>query len=875
MTVFDFAQANEFASALGKTPETLRFRGFFHRDNPRKAGDPGKKSGSDRRALVDWQSDGRGVYMVINDGGDKDNEITDCCAFFVEWDDRDKEWQKTAWQELNLPEPTLQIDTGGKSIHNYWVLSPKIPPEQWREIQTRLLEYSGGDRTLKNPSRVMRLPGFYHTDGEGLLGSMVQLIHSKPNLYTAEQFAAYLPEPEVIEHQINARSYTENDSHTLDEIRDAIRCIPAAVPKSKQYPFFRNLLWGLIAACEEAGGSADDALAIMQAHSPLFREAPQVARSAHDHVGAGTFWYHAKQGGYRRLAPKSKPAKSKPSAADPPKPPEPPRARGHLPADLPFRALGFDRDRMFYMSNTGGQVIEISAQSHTKNKLMLLADITLWRRYYQKESGAIDWDSAANDMMRECLSKNVFDHDKIRGRGAWFDDGRVIFHVGDRLYVDGQPVDVLKFDDSDYFYENSRRMDGPGDEPLSDIEAQAIYSIAERFSWDVPANAHLLLGWIALAPVCGACDWRPHVWLSGGAGTGKSTILAKFMRPLLGGIYLPATGGTTEAGLRGMLNSDAIPVVFDEFEKNNKNDKVIVQNVLTLARIASSEGGKVFKGVAGGGGANAYSIKSMFCVSSINVSLVEKADIDRFCVLGLKRDDDRDRAQWSEFDREITATCTTGIGRKLVARTLSRISVIRFNAITLASALAKSHGQRFGDQHGWLLAGAWSLYSPENTLLTIQQAEEWIGTMDWTERLNNTEADELRCRDAIYQSTVRIGHEDYTIGEAIVSVSKYRPLGTFASCEDAARVLARYGIRIYLIGSKLPGNDIATENLVAIATSNKLLKGILADTPWSDGSHSASLTRIKGAIKPDNAIHFSGVGLSRAILVPLETEEGL
>ena len=91
----------------------------------------------------------------------------------------------------------------------------------------------------------------------------------------------------------------------------------------------------------------------------------------------------------------------------------------------------------------------------------------------------------------------------------------------------------------------------------------------------------------------------------------------------MGGIYQGATGGTTEAGLRGTLCSDAIPVIFDEFEQNDQRDKQIVQNVLALARIASSEGGKIYKGTTTGG-ANAFEIRSMFCVSSINVALIQK-----------------------------------------------------------------------------------------------------------------------------------------------------------------------------------------------------------------------------------------------------------
>ena len=95
------------------------------------------------------QSEGRGVYIVVNDGGDTDSEITSCRAFFCEWDDRPKEEQINAWKELGLPEPSLQIDTGNKSIHNYWVLKKVIDPKTWKPIQERLLDHADADRALK------------------------------------------------------------------------------------------------------------------------------------------------------------------------------------------------------------------------------------------------------------------------------------------------------------------------------------------------------------------------------------------------------------------------------------------------------------------------------------------------------------------------------------------------------------------------------------------------------------------------------------------------------------------------------------------------------------------------------------------------------
>jgi putative DNA primase/helicase len=317
----DFDAIRAFLQVIGKPAGTARLRGFFPAGHPLKANDSGRKAPPSRRTVEGWQSEGRGVYVVINDGGDTDADITACRAFFCEWDDRPKDWQLTAWRDLGLPEPTIQVDTGGKSIHNYWVLADPISPQHWRIIQKRLLDHADADRTLKNPSRVMRLPGTFHVCADGTLGQQAAIVHTAENLYSVEQIEACLPDDDTCDHIDRAQRFTEYGTRSLQEITEALDCIPSAVPKQKQYAFYRNLLWSLIKACEEAGGTSDDALRLIQAHSPQFAEAQQVARSGGDQISAGTFWYWARHHGWKPPAPSrqltTRSTPSKPQTVDP------------------------------------------------------------------------------------------------------------------------------------------------------------------------------------------------------------------------------------------------------------------------------------------------------------------------------------------------------------------------------------------------------------------------------------------------------------------------------------------------------------------------------------------------------------------------------
>ena len=448
----------------------------------------------------------------------------------------------------------------------------------------------------------------------------------------------------------------------------------------------------------------------------------------------------------------------------------------------------------------------------------------------------------------------------------------MVFHLGDRLIVDREPHSVHNPPPTRYFYEQARHLDGPSSEPLGDADAMRLRDIAERFKWEMPVSAHFLLGWLILAPVCGALSWRPHVWVTGGAGTGKTTVLKTFMRPLMGGVLQSATGGTTEAGLRGTLKSDAIPVVFDEFEQNEAKDKQIVQNVLSLARIASSEGGKIYKGTPGGG-TNAFEIRSMFCVSSINVSLIQKADIDRFCVLALRKGH-FDENEWLEFEKEILSVSTIENGRALIARTLDNLPTIVKNAKVLAQALGRKFGQRFGDQHGTLLAGAWSLEANGGCELDLEQAQQWIDQMDWENQQHDAgDADELKCRDTILQQIVRFGGGlDASLGEMVKAVAKQQSLGKTLWAE-LVPILGRYGMKVFRNDEKLPDGECANACQLAIANSNAQLDQLLRATPWSSGAHRSALRRITGATAPKAPTHFAGVGSKRCTLVPLSEDD--
>ena len=296
--VLDRNEWRSFCKYLGKDPKSVRLRSFFPKGHHLKERDHGKKYHADSGWIQKCQNEGRGVYIVINDGGDTDKEITNCRAVFVEWDDRDKFEQINAWKDLGLKEPSLQVDTGGKSIHNYWILKKGIDAKTWRVLQERLLDHADADRALKNPSRVMRLPGTYHMNDDGTPNAMTRIIHSSDKKYTVKEIEDCLPTKKQAEKVKQAITFTQFDPLPFEDIQKALFCIPPRVPNTNTYDMYRNILWGLIKACQETNRSEEDAISLMQNHSPQWKNIRQVAKSGGHQINAGSFWYFAKEHGF-------------------------------------------------------------------------------------------------------------------------------------------------------------------------------------------------------------------------------------------------------------------------------------------------------------------------------------------------------------------------------------------------------------------------------------------------------------------------------------------------------------------------------------------------------------------------------------------------
>lgn len=182
-----------FLSILGKEPEQTHIR-LIH--NKLSRGKGAQKGMCTPFELERWIGLKASIYAVVNNGGDADALIQNCVALFVEHDDISKEEQAICYRGI-LPEPTMQIDTGGKSLHQYWVFDQPVTVEQWHLLTQKAIKALGSDPTVSNPSRLMRLPGFRYYNKQGNQGPFSSFYSCSGKKYSYAEIHSALASVEI------------------------------------------------------------------------------------------------------------------------------------------------------------------------------------------------------------------------------------------------------------------------------------------------------------------------------------------------------------------------------------------------------------------------------------------------------------------------------------------------------------------------------------------------------------------------------------------------------------------------------------------------------------------------------------------------------
>lgn len=452
-------------------------------------------------------------------------------------------------------------------------------------------------------------------------------------------------------------------------------------------------------------------------------------------------------------------------------------------------------------------------------------------------------EDARDDLFAACTYCGTFElEDRVRGRGAWRDDdGRLIFHAGDAVWIAGQwrpPGQHGRF-----IYPGRPKIGRPMRNLVREGEGSPGWTLMEglkSWNWDrAELDPKLALGWIMTAMVGGALDQRPVIYVTGGEGAGKST-LQKLFRLLMNGALL-ATSNTTQAGIYQKVKQDSVAVMVDEMEA--KEDTRTTDKILELARVAYS-GDKMQRGGKDGVGQE-FSVNSSFMMSSIAVPAIDAQDASRMAILMLRERVSRDTRLEDLGLREAAKVQT--IGRQLLKRMLwwfERGADQDWNALigVFKEALVEvGHNDRSADTFGALAAACHA--ATRDDMPEPAELLEWQALLKATTLVETSGRERTWRRafmhliDAQPDSLRTLTHK--SVGSALLAwrnnFGRLDVVEKKASLEDVLFTLKHFGMTISF-GRDQFGADLPEEWKHArlfIPAKHPGLNVLFAGTPWA------------------------------------------
>ncbi|MFK0692474.1 hypothetical protein ACFX5Q_30480 [Mesorhizobium sp. IMUNJ 23033] len=499
------------------------------------------------------------------------------------------------------------------------------------------------------------------------------------------------------------------------------------------------------------------------------------------------------------------------------------------------KPLGFTKEGHFALLDPVRKIVILaSAQQLLSGQYLLgLAESGFWRRRFPgPKPGSTNFSAAGEALMKACRRAGPFNPLRIRGRGIWLENGKVITNLG-------QPVESSKF--LYLCFEDIPLDDGQS------FDAQRLRNNLNLYNWRNPQDAGLLFGWLAMAPICGALVWRPHAFVYGPARSGKTTIHT-IASIVLNPIAVSADGQSTEAGIRQTLGPDSLPILLDEFESDQNGSTL--RNILRLARSASSADTPVLKGTPEGK-AMSFSLRTTFLFSAINPRGMSPADQSRITMLELlMHDNDREASKRIAEDEAYFRTTGSAWCHHMIG--FAHLVQPAADAIDIHLTGDRRHRQNMS-----ILIGA-GFVALNGRIPKDEEAQalaaEYAPAIE-RHALEVYRDDAQECFDHLLSHVV----DGYPLGHwlACLRDKQRNRLNDFANAE---RIVASYGMRLDAEGEAAG---------FYIVNGAPAMEQVFQGTPWAQRAWERALRKLDGAFIPRNPVQFAMLGKKRATGIPL------
>ncbi len=519
------------------------------------------------------------------------------------------------------------------------------------------------------------------------------------------------------------------------------------------------------------------------------------------------------------------------------------------PDQIPFRFLGFDAGAYYVMPKNQNIPLSISrGEKSIGDKLFEIGVRDWWEACFTKtvytKTGepveVFDKESAVEWFRAESVKHGMYDDEKILGLGAHVDGKQIVVNTGRAVVAPDGTVSRYELYNGKNVYCRSKSEIVISAEPWTETDGQFFVDQIRTFNFNTESAYLAIPGFCALAPFASCLFRRPHIFITGARGLGKTYLLHDIIIPIIGNqtIYADAgKGGITEAGLRQTAGADCRPMVIDEFEANKKSDLAMVDNILALARTAYG-GEKTIKG-SSSQKAISFATKMMFCFAAVNVNISDAATRSRFaiCRIGGKSHGKAKRIKNPDGLR---------------ARMFRRLQTIRDEIDTCHDMLMETEENggldfefREADTFSPLFAGYWAIVSdapfgdttrPQDAEL-LEQIKKAARSIRGSEE---TEIDEERVLTRIFQEKVRVSNDkEKTIAQMLTELDELKKM-------LYPEQVQLYGLR-RMKGTESMG--CSGVEVLAVSTKNDMISKMLENTPFSN---------YKEVLKRNSAALFGG-----------------
>lgn len=485
--------------------------------------------------------------------------------------------------------------------------------------------------------------------------------------------------------------------------------------------------------------------------------------------------------------------------------------------------LGKNETYFFIFDNVQKVQKKFAIKSFNKNEAVDLFTLDyLIANFGNQKGNDFIFLKAFDYILNESKEAGYWDESRVKKNGIWKIKNNVYFHDGDKLLKNNQPCE-LGPNDGFLFPKNEFPYLKITDEEISLEEKKELIDLISRLSWKHDHCASVALGWIILAPLCGILSWRPHLWITGGFGSGKSTVKHLLLERLLK-IFSVSLLETTPAGVRQMLNEYSVPFLLEEAESDDYDSMQKLRFFVKQVSNSSDAGSSRSVKGSSGGTHTEFELRFMAAFCSIHVNLIAPQYRSRFSILELVEDKHNGFSGPGGTEKRFEKLIDGDFSDRFLKWRLNRINLIMENYQTFYLEMKKNFSSRFASQYGMTLSACWTFTYDKKAL--PENVMEFVNTMKDLQEVSDETSikNEANCFETLFSKKIIDGGHSHSIGEIVERIYRPHKFGDdIAKTDTFKKLLEVYGMKFN------------REQALAICNAHSELKALFNGTPYVSG----------------------------------------